>query len=470
MRQIKNRGNLAQTLFPHKEGRKPGVHFIGVGGIGVSALARWFLAQKWAVSGSDLTASSLTKDLSKEGVWLKIGHKKAHIPSSVGLVICTSAIRRENPEFREVKRRRIPVLTYPEAIGRITRAYRTVGVAGSHGKSTTTALVGLILRKAKKDPTVVVGTKLREFAGKNFRKGKSDILVLESDEWAGAFRHYSPSLALVTNIDREHLDFYKNLTRIKKAFLEFLSHVLPGGTMILNAEDKNLFSLKHAIEKIARKRNVEIKWYRARSPLGTHLKKMMMIPGTHNLSNACGAVVAARTLGVPDRVSFHAVHNYRGAWRRMEYRGTFQVSGIKCQVYDDYGHHPTEIKATLKAFKEKFPNRPLICVYQPHQAKRLQALFKEFRGAFDAADTTLLMPLYQVPGRDEKIDPRFDSESLVRAIQKQHPKQRVFYLANPRNLSKALSSLLLATDYLLPPIIVMMGAGNIVDYTDTLVR
>ncbi|MEK7195599.1 MAG: Mur ligase domain-containing protein, partial [Patescibacteria group bacterium] len=211
---------------------KKSVHFIGIGGIGVSSLARWFLAEKWAVSGSDASPSNnnLLKDLGKDGVKVKIGHKKGHITPKIGLVIYSQAVdKAKNPEAVQARRLGIPLLSYPQTVGLLTQMYKTVAVSGAHGKSTTTALASLVLKEGGLDPTVIIGTKLREFGGKNFRRGSGKYLVLEADEWKASFLNYSPTLAVITNIDKEHLDFYKNFSSVKKTFLKFVSGIKRGG-------------------------------------------------------------------------------------------------------------------------------------------------------------------------------------------------------------------------------------------------
>lgn len=486
------------------------IHFIGIGGIGMSSLARYFLAlnkvegkaQKWAVSGSDIVESAITRKLRKEGIKAQIGHKKGHkkghIRGQLSLVIHSQAIKTGNPELKEAGRLGVGVLSYPEAVGELTKNYTTIAVAGAHGKSTTTALTGLIFKKAGLDPTIIIGTELKELNGSNFRMGRGRYLVLEADEFGRAFLHYSPAIAVITNIDREHLDIYKNLVGAQKAFLKFMERVMEGGTLVLNKDNAPLVSLAAKIKKIARERKLRILWYSVHGNTAKKIARVIKIPGAHNISNAVAAYKAARVLGVPHKTILGAISRYRGASRRFEYRGklimkheawnmehgannTIKTKGklfhAPCsvlRVYDDYAHHPTEIKATLQAFREKFPRSPIVCVFQPHQAKRLSALFKEFQDAFDLADTTVIMPLYKVPGRDEKIG-KYNSEALVRAIQKNQPKKLVFYLDNPKNLKSALKTLLgpdspLATRHSLSPIIVMMGAGDIVSYTDLLLR
>ncbi len=229
---------------------KPRIHFIGIGGIGTSALARWFLVKGYKVSGSDASPSETTQELRRQGIKVFIGHKALNLDKNTDLVVHTAAIKLENPEFNKAKELKIPVMTYSQALGSLTRQYKTIAIAGAHGKSTTTALMSLVAIKAKLDPTVIVGTKLKEFSGSNFRNGKSEYLIIEADEYANAFSNYFPWAAIILNIDREHLDYYKNLSEIKNAFLGFIGNVKSGGILILNKDDKNLFSLKNKIAQI----------------------------------------------------------------------------------------------------------------------------------------------------------------------------------------------------------------------------
>lgn len=447
---------------------KKHVHFIGIGGIGMSALARYFLAQKWVVSGSDLAKSPILSQLHKDGVNVKIGHKKGGLPKNTTLVVYSQAIRPANPELEQAGKlgAETRVLSYPEAIGELTRQYKTIAVSGAHGKSTTTALVALILKDGGLDPTVIVGANLKEFAGGNFRQGKSEYLVLEADEFGRAFLHYSPIAVVITNIDREHLDIYKNLADIKNTFLQFLENIGDGGTIIINRGDKNCFSLKKKIIMLARRKKLRVIWYSLKDSEAKKIKKSIKIPGQHNVANALAAYRLGRLFGIPERKIIGAIGAYRGAGRRMEYRGKFISAGNRTAiipVYDDYAHHPAEIAATLAAFREKFPEKTIICVFQPHQAKRLEMLFDEFQNAFNAADIALILPLYKVPGRDEASP--LDSKTLVCAIQKRQPEKLIFYLNDPKNLKSALNALIPAHK---AAAIVMMGAGDIVKYTGTL--
>jgi UDP-N-acetylmuramate--alanine ligase len=287
--------------------------------------------------------------------------------------------------------------------------------------------------------------------------------VLEADDFGAAFTAYSPTVAVVTNIDREHLDFYKNFGNLKKAFLKFLSRVKPGGLMILNRDSVPLWGLRFRIGVIVRKNRATVIWYSSAEAAARKIRKTISVPGAHNVSNAVAVYELGRFFEIPERTVLAAIHAYRGAWRRMELRGKFRGA----PVFDDYAHHPTEIAATLQAFREKFPDKKILCIFQPHQVQRLAILFKEFQAAFEGADEAFILPIYHVAGRDALI-PKRDSEALVRAIQKKQPHKPIFYLADPAKLKDAV--LALDGDPLSKKVIVMMGAGDIVKLTEKLLQ
>ncbi len=475
------------------------VHIIGIGGIGTSALARWFLSYGYDVSGSDASPSEITSDLKKLGVRVFIGHKAKNVSQGLNLAIFSAAIPIDNPERREATRLGIPLKSYAEAVGELTKKYKTLAVSGAHGKSTTTALLSLILIKAGLDPSVIIGTKLKEFANSNFKNGEGDYLVLEADEHTRAFLNYSPIGAIILNIDKEHLDCYKNLTEIKNTFLKFIGNIQAGGILVLNKDDKNLSSLKNKIQKIGKKNNLKIYWYSIRDKLEKKIRDrlaiILKISGEHNVSNALAAYTLAKALKIKDKDIFSSLGSYRGAWRRMEYRGDFVISrkykvvsknivlpttNYKLPVYDDYAHHPTEVRATLAGIAQKSPKTALICVFQPHQAKRLAMLFNEFVGAFDKADALVILPVFQVKGRD-KVSHNINSEKLAEAIQKHIlPRPKGARLASveaasPKKLPNILKKIIQtqsiqATSYKLQATIIMMGAGDIYKLTDKLVK
>ncbi|MFA5099140.1 MAG: UDP-N-acetylmuramate--L-alanine ligase [Candidatus Paceibacterota bacterium] len=456
---------------------QPKIYFIGIGGIGTSALARWFLSKGYKVSGSDVSPSETTQELRKQGIKVFIGQKASNLDKSIDLVVHTAAVRAGNSEFDRAKELKIPLINYSQALGSLTRQYKTIAIAGAHGKSTTTALMSLVAIKAKLDPTVIVGTKLKEFKGNNFRQGKKEYFIIEADEYTNAFSNYYPWAAIILNIDREHLDFYKNLSEIKNAFLGFIGNVKPGGILILNKNDKNLFSLKNKIEKIAKAKKIKIHWF----GINKKLEKVLKISGKHNVSNATAVYDFAKMLGVKEKDVFAALNSFTGAWRRMEYRGRLKSYGLnlKALIYDDYAHHPTEIKATLSGIAQKWPKMALICVFQPHQTKRLTSLFKEFSEAFDDANTLILLDIFKVRGRE--IASKVNSKTLAETIQKRVLKsyglnlKSVIYLpsSNQKNLKKVLENILLDSRFQISDssaIVVMMGAGDIYKMTDKLVQ
>ncbi|HEX4104149.1 MAG TPA: UDP-N-acetylmuramate--L-alanine ligase [Candidatus Paceibacterota bacterium] len=445
------------------------IHFVGLGGISMSGVARYFKAKGFAISGSDLRAGPLTSSLMREGIRIKIGmHVAANLPKDADLLIYNRAIPLDNPELVAARKRNVPLLPLAEALGRLTEMHKTIAITGSHGKSTTTALASILFMKAGLDPTIFIGTNLNELEGKNVRIGKSPWLVLEADDFGRAFLSYSPTVVIVTNIDREHLDFYKSFLALKASFLQFLSRTHEHGTLILNRDDEVLFSLRARVAVIAKKKHLHVVWYTLQDPATRKIKRALRIPGRHNLSNAIAVYRLGKILQIPQKKILAALGAYRGSWRRMEERGTIRMEKKTIRVFDDYAHHPTEIRATLQAFREKFPHAHLACVFQPHQTERLRLLFKEFADSFMLADSLTLLPAYRVAGRDMQ-NPKFTAEKLAQAIKRKYPRKDVRYLADPKQLKRAL--LVEMTDIAQSEaVVVMMGAGDIVNYTDSLLK
>lgn len=438
--------------FSSKEGQNR-AHFIGIGGIGISSLARWFLAQNWIITGSDAVKNAITQDLVKDGIKVKIGHKTTNLPKNTDLVVYSAAIPAENPELKAAKALGVKQLKYPEALGVLTKQYKTIAIAGSHGKSSTTAMVSSILIKAGMDPTVIIGTKLN---GWNFRAGKSEWLVIEADEYKGAFWNYKPYAAIVTNIDLEHIDFYKNLSAVKNSFVKFLNSVSPDGCMVLNGDNPNSVSI---IPRI--KRGNIIVFSAGDKKIIEKIKKIIKVPGRHNVENALAAWQLTKALGIKENIIEKSISEYKGIWRRIEYKG-LTPKGIK--VYDDYAHHPTEIRATLQALREKFPKSKIVCVLQPHQNKRLVSLYRDFINSFADADYVLLPDVYNPKGRDE-VSQNINSKSLAKDINKLFT-DKARWIQDLKNIKKEISKLPLIKG----DIIVMMGAGDIVDTTPLLLK
>ncbi len=390
------------------------IHCIGIGGIGVSALAQYYLEKGHQVSGSDLAASELTDYLQKKGIGIMIGQKPENISGDFDLVIYSPAVKQENPEFKKAKELNLDVQSYPEALGQLTRDYETIAISGSHGKSTTTAMTALVLIAAGLDPTVIVGTKLKEFGGTNYRVGKSKYLVIEACEYDASFENYFPNITVVTNVDKEHLDYFKNFAGVIREFKKFILKLPVNGFLVANKDDKNLVKIS--------KGKFTTKYYSLKDKDAAKVKKVMKVPGQHNVSNALAVVQVARILGIKDAVTFKALSKFTGTWRRFEVKES-KIGKKKITVVSDYGHHPSEVRATLKAAREKWPNKKIHLIYQPHQYQRTYYLFDDFVKLFKniEIDVILIADIYDVAGREEKtINKKVSSELLVKKIAKKH--------------------------------------------------
>ncbi|PJE64094.1 MAG: UDP-N-acetylmuramate--L-alanine ligase [Candidatus Ryanbacteria bacterium CG10_big_fil_rev_8_21_14_0_10_43_42] len=383
---------------------KDHIHFIGIGGIGMSALARLYVAKGHTVSGSDISGSDITGALQAEGMKVYIRHDAGNV-TDADRVVYSAAVLAHNPEMVAAKKKHIPIFSYAEAIGELTKVYKTIAVSGTHGKSTTTAMLGLILIKAGLDPTIIVGTRLRELGDKNMRAGKSEYLVLEADEYARSFHEYHPYIAVLTNVEADHLDIYKTLAGVKTGFRTYLKRVVPGGYIVANGGDAG-------VRDVVRGAKVKIVWYNKKSFPNHTLR----VPGRFNQVNAEAAWQAAHLLGVKKSVAETALYAYKGAWRRLEQ--------ITKGIYSDYAHHPTEIAATLGALREAHPQKHITAVFQPHQQDRLNRLFSQFTKAFISADRVIIMPIYAVAGRE--VPEEKTSEDLAHAIKKEY----VYYAKN----------------------------------------
>ncbi len=428
------------------------VHFVGIGGIGVSALARYYLEKRAKVTGSDLVSSEITEALKKMGAKIFIGpHLARNVLAHTDLVVYSPAVPANNPELKRAKKLRIKCQSYPEALGELTKKYFTIAVSGTHGKSTTTAMIGLLLTKAGFNPTVIVGTKVKEFGDSNCRIGNSKYLVIEADEHMASFLNYWPKIIVLTTIEADHLDYYKNLGNILKTFKKYIGHLPKEGVLVVNKDDKN-------VQKIISSLRINgsppsIIFYSLKQEETKTIRKILKIPGEHNVSNALAALTVGRVLKIPDKISFKALAEYKGSWRRFEIT---KILGPKpYTLISDYAHHPTEIKVTLRAVREKFPRKKIWCFFQPHQYQRTFYLFKDFVKVFRQApvDKLIVTDIYDVAGREEKgIKKKVNSEKLVKAVNKNWviylPKKKIIdYLK--KNLAGS------------EKVVVIMGAGDI---------
>lgn len=427
------------------------IHFIGIGGIGTSALAQYYLSKGHEVSGSDLVASEITDALEKKGIKIFIGkHKVKNISKDLDLVIYSPAIEKANPELKKAKIYKLETKSYPEALGELTKEYYTIAVAGAHGKSTTTAMIGLVLAVAGMDPTVIVGTKVKEFSDSNFRSGKSKLLVIEACEYDSSFLFYSPKITVITNVDKEHLDYFKNFENVKKAFKEFIVRLPKDGFLVQNQEEKNIPEMPDAPFKTIK--------FSLESPEAKELKKALKVPGQHNVANALAALSVARILEVPEEAIFKALGNFTGTWRRFEIKKGI-VGAKTIVVISDYGHHPNEIMATLQAAREKYPDKKIWCVFQPHQHQRTYYLFDDFVKVFrdGPADQIILTDIYDVAGREtKKIKSKVNSKKLAQKIKK----ESVIYLPE-KEIEKYVKENIQNGE-----VLIIMGAGDIYKLAD----
>lgn len=296
------------------------IHLIGIGGIGVSALAQYYLSKGHKVSGSDLVGSEITSFLKKKGIKIYIGkHKAKNLEKDIDLVVFSPAVKKDNPELKQAKKYKIKTTSYPEALGELTKQYYTIAVAGAHGKSTVTALIGLVLEKAGLDPTVIVGTKVKEFSdpdgsasggGSNFRAGKSKLLVIEACEYDSSFLYYSPKITVITSVDKEHLDYFKTFEKVKKAFKDFIVRLPDDGFLVFNADDNNIPQIEnHKFKAFG---------YSLSQLEAKKIKKIMRVPGKHNVLNALAVLQVAKILEIPDDIILKSFSEFRGTWRRFE--------------------------------------------------------------------------------------------------------------------------------------------------------
>jgi len=327
------------------------MHFIGIGGIGISALAKWMHANGSKVTGSDLTKSHLTDQLEEKGLEIHIGHKENFITPDIDVVVYTSAVQKDNPERQEAERLNIPQYSYFEYLGVCSKDYTTIVVTGTHGKSTTTAMLGLILEAAGYDPTVLVGSLVPGFKEGNLRLGKGRFFVLEGCEYRANMLHLHPEMIVITNIEAEHLDFYRDIDHIRETFQAFIDKMQGQGMIVLNADDKESQMLNAA-------RAITF----GKSGIYRELDTVLKVPGEFNRQNALAALAAATELGIPEETSLHVLSEFTGIWRRFEHVGVYNGA----TVISDYAHHPTEIEATLKGAREMYPDKRLVLCYQPH--------------------------------------------------------------------------------------------------------
>jgi UDP-N-acetylmuramate--alanine ligase len=437
------------------------IHFVGIGGIGMSGIAELLLNLGYRVSGSDALASEATERLAALGATVFEGHAEDQARGA-DVVVVSTAVGPLNPEIAAARQASIPVIPRAEMLAELMRLKYSVAVAGAHGKTSTTSIIASVLAGGGFDPTVVIGGRLRSI-GSNAFLGKGDFIVAEADESDGSFLKMSPTIAVVTNIDREHLDFYADIDAIKESFLAFIHRIPFYGQAVLCLDNEPIQEL---IPRITKRfttygltsqadfeaRGVTAEGMRTRFSVYHHGVPLgeinLNLPGMHNVYNSLASVAVGMELSIPFERIRGALETLEGVQRRMEIKG--EANGIL--VVDDYGHHPTEIKATLQAMRGCWPDRRLAVVFQPHRHTRTRALFDELTRAFYQSDLLLVLPIYAAG--EEKIE-GIDAVSLSESIGRHGHREVVFAESIP-DAVKRLRELLRSGDVLLT-----LGAGDV---------
>jgi UDP-N-acetylmuramate--alanine ligase len=404
--------------------KKHRVHFVGIGGIGMSGIAEVLLTLGYAVTGSDLHDSETTERLRKLGAQVFVGHQEENLTVNPSVVVISTAVKYSNPEVLEARRRKIPVIQRAEMLAELMRMKYGIAVAGSHGKTTTTSLIAVVLSAAGLDPTMVIGGRVR-MLGTNARMGQGEILVAEADESDGSFLLLSPTIAVVTNVDREHMDFHQTMEHLSESFLEFINKVPFYGLAVLCLDNANVRALLPKVRKRfttyglspeadisaqdlkIKADGVELSVLHRGKALG---KLRLQLLGRHSATNALAAVAVAHELEIPFSHTAQALEAFSGIHRRFEIKG--EPKGI--MIIDDYGHHPAEIRSTIGAIRESW-KRPLTVVFQPHRYSRTRDLFDDFLTAFESADRLILTEIY--PAGEDPIAGA-TSEALYQAIKR----------------------------------------------------
>ena len=437
-------------------------HFVGIGGMGMRALAVILLDKGYEISGSDMNDSPFLEDFRKKGATIYIGHDASHVRGADCLII-SSAISPDNPELLEAKKDGIPIFHRSDVLAAIFQWGKGIAVAGAHGKSTTSAMIGQIFYDAKTDPTIVLGASADYIHG-NSTLGKGDYVIAEADESDGSFLKFSTYMAVVTNIEDDHLDHYGTVENIRKAFVEFISHIsYPNGVAILCTDSEGVQAILPKVkEKVITYGLNEQAEYRAVHKRYSNKHMFfdvvhrgeilgtieLQIPGTHNIRDALGAVIAGLYCGISFETIKEALSHFVGVKRRFETKSRAH----DLWIVDDYAHHPTEIEATLRAARETGDHR-IICAFQPHRYSRTQLLQQEFAEAFDDADVLFFTDIYAA---SEAPIPGVDGHLIPDLVQKRHPGKEIHYVENVNEMAKALYDFVKPGD-----MIITMGEGSI---------
>ncbi|MCX6151662.1 MAG: UDP-N-acetylmuramate--L-alanine ligase [Ignavibacteriales bacterium] len=446
------------------------IHIVGIGGIGMSSIADVLFHRGYQITGSDKSFNDVTERLQKIGIKVYAGHSANNLANDVDVLVYSSAVAMDNPELAEALKRKIPVVKRPEMLAEIMRTQYGVCIAGTHGKTTTTSMTGLILVEGNLDPTIIVGGNLNALGNTNARVGKGEFIVVEADEFDRTFLSLTPAVAALTSLEAEHLDTYKDLEDIKSAFIEFANKISFYGFIALCSDDPNLRSIIPLIKKkiitygINEDADVRATGLTHRefssefsvNYLNENLGKIKLnIPGTHNINNSLAAIIIAKELGVGFGTIKKSIESFKGALRRFEIKYDKKVL-----VIDDYAHHPTEVAATLDGIRKGW-NRRLIAVFQPHLYSRTRDFAGDFGKAFLNSDVFICTDVY--PSREAQI--AGITGKLITDAVKNEGHQNVLYEADKNNIPELLMKIKQDGD-----IIITMGAGDIYKYGEKFVQ
>ena len=442
------------------------IHFVGIGGIGMSGLALIMDSLGFKIQGSDISDNKYLNNLRKRKIPIFLNHKKTNIRNCTVLVI-SSAIKKSNPEYKHAKKLNLPIYKRAELLGHIVSLMKNIVVTGSHGKTTTTSILSNILNYAKLDPTIINGGVLNSI-GSSAKLGKSDWSLIESDESDGSFLKIPFNYSIVTNIDSEHLDYYKNIHNLKNKFIEFANKTPSLGKSFLCLDDKNIKNIlprlknknyytyglsknsNFHIYKILQSKNYSKFNVKIQIPGKKKIIKNVIIPllGLHNIKNATSALAVAFSIGVSDRIIKSGLKNFKGVQRRFNY--LYEINNIP--FFDDYAHHPTEISSVLEGVRKVYKKEKIICIFQPHRISRLKYLKIEFSKCFIKSNVVILCPIYKA---GENIKLGFSYTKFAQSIAK-NSKVEIILIKNETELKKVIKNIAFGDK-----IFIGMGAGSI---------
>jgi len=463
-----SKGIQTQPVF----GRTRHIHMVGIGGIGMSGIAEILLIRGYVVSGSDSNVSETTERLKELGATIYPGHDASNVEGA-DVVVYTSAVKaKDNVETREAMSRQIPVIKRSEMLAELMRMKYGIGIAGTHGKTTTTTMAGHVVQDGSFDPTIIVGGRVHSFDKTNAVVGKGDIIIVEADEYDRTFLKLSPSMAVITNIEAEHLDIYEDLEDVKQAFIEFANKVPFYGAVIVCLDDANIRSILPKIDRRtisygftpqAQLRAINIEQSAFESTFTVIFEDEVLgeitikSPGEHNIKNALGAVAVGLELGMSFKNISSGLERFQGVFRRFQPK----LDTEKLIVIDDYAHHPTEVKASIEGARNGWKNRRLVAVFQPHLYSRTQQMYKEFGLSFFDAEVLVVTDVY--PSREKPIEGV--TGKLIADTAKEYGHRDVHYLKDKTELPGKLRDIVKDGD-----IVITMGAGDIYKYGEQFVE